>query len=143
VRGNEVTHSPITYRDTRDIGVDSIVALYGANGWSSAEKPDLLHKALINSETLVSAWHDSRLIGLGNAISDGFLVVYYPHLLVLPEYHGHGVGTALMHRLKNRYRNFHQHMLVADGRAVKFFEKLGFVRAGNTESMWIYAGNDH
>ena len=31
----------------------------------------------------------------------------------------------------------------ADGRAVKFFEKLGFVRAGNTESMWIYAGNDH
>jgi GNAT superfamily N-acetyltransferase len=143
VRGNEVVHSPITYRDTRDIGVDSIVALYGANGWSSAEKPDLLHKALINSETLVSAWHGSRLIGLGNAISDGFLVVYYPHLLVLPEYHGHGVGTALMHRLKNRYQNFHQHMLVADGRAVKFFEKLGFVRARNTESMWIYAGNDH
>ena len=138
-----MTHSPITYRDTRDIGVDSIVALYGANGWSSAEKPDLLHKALINSETLVSAWHDSRLIGLGNAISDGFLVVYYPHLLVLPEYHGHGVGTALMLRLKNRYQNFHQHMLVADGRAVKFFEKLGFVRARNTESMWIYAGNDH
>jgi len=45
--------------------------------------------------------------------------------------------------LKNRYQNFHQHMLVADGRAVKFFEKLGFVRAANTESMWIYAGNDH
>ena len=85
MRGNEVIHSPITYRDTRDIGVDSIVTLYGANGWSSAEKPDLLHKALINSETLVSAWHGSRLIGLGNAISDGFLVVYDPHLLVLPE----------------------------------------------------------
>jgi GNAT superfamily N-acetyltransferase len=65
----------------------------------------------MNSETLVSAWDGSRLIGLGNAISDGFLVVYYPHLLVLPEYHGHGVGTALMLRLKNRYQNFHQHML--------------------------------
>jgi GNAT superfamily N-acetyltransferase len=143
MRGNEVIHSAITYRDTRDIGVDSIVALYRANGWSSAAKPDLLHKALMNSETLVSAWDGSRLIGLGNAISDGFLVVYYPHLLVLPEYHGHGVGTALMLRLKNRYQNFHQHMLVADGRAVKFFEKLGFVRAANTESMWIYAGNDH
>jgi GNAT superfamily N-acetyltransferase len=77
------------------------------------------------------------------AISDGFLVVYYPHLLVLPEYHGHGVGTALMQLLKNRYQNFHQHILVAEGRAVKFYEKLGFVRAGKTEPMWIYAGNDH
>jgi hypothetical protein len=59
--------------------------LYRANGWSSAEKPDLLHKALINSETSVSAWHD----------------------------------------LKNRYQSFQ-----AEGRAVRFYERMGFVRAG-------------
>jgi GNAT superfamily N-acetyltransferase len=31
-------------------------------------------------------------VGLGNAISDGALVVYYPHMLVLPEYQGRGIG---------------------------------------------------
>ena len=34
-------------------------------------------------------------------------------------------------------------MLVADGAAVEFYRGLGFVRAGRTEPMWIYSGDDH
>jgi ribosomal protein S18 acetylase RimI-like enzyme len=120
-----------------------VLDLYRANGWSSAEKPELLHKALLASHSLVTAWDDSRLVGLGNAISDGFLVVYYPHLLVLPDYQQRGIGTGLMQMLMNRYKGFHQHMLVADGRAIDFYRKRGFERAGKTEPMWIYAGHDH
>jgi ribosomal protein S18 acetylase RimI-like enzyme len=70
-------------------------------------------------------------------------VVYYPHLLVLPEYQGRSIGTALMQRLMQRYAGFHMHMLTADGRAIDFYRKCGFSRAGQTEPMWIYAGNDH
>jgi hypothetical protein len=40
----------------------------------------------MGSHSLVTAWDDDRLVGLGNAISDGHLVVYYPHLLVHPDY---------------------------------------------------------
>ena len=43
----------------------------------------------------------------------------------------------------SNYEGFHQHMLVADGRAIDFYKKLGFTRAGKTEPMWIYAGQDH
>jgi len=75
--------------------------------------------------------------------SDGYLVVYYPHLLVLPDYQGRGIGTELMSRLMARYEGFHQHMLVADGRSVDFYRKCGFERAVKTEPMWIYAGHDH
>jgi GNAT superfamily N-acetyltransferase len=142
-RASNMSTPQITYLETRDIRIDSIVELYSANEWSSAKKPELLHQALMKSETLISAWHGEKLIGLGNAISDGALVVYYPHLLVLPSYHGLGVGAALMERLKRRYESFHQHMLVAESKAVKFYEKMGFVRAGTTEPMWIYSGHDH
>ena len=45
--------------------------------------------------------------------------------------------------LMARYNGFHQHMLVADGRAIQFYRKCGFERAGKTEPMWIYAGHDH
>lgn len=31
----------------------------------------------------------------------------------------------------------------ADGRAIAFYESLGFVRAGQTEPMWVYAGDEH
>jgi ribosomal protein S18 acetylase RimI-like enzyme len=120
-----------------------VLALYRAHEWSSAQKPGLLHKALLASHSLVTAWDGSDLVGLGNAISDGFLVVYYPHLLVLPKYQGRGIGTELMRRLMARYEGFHQHVLMADGRAVDFYRKCGFERAGKTEPMWIYAGHDH
>jgi len=133
----------IRYSDTRDLPLESVLALYRANAWSAAEKPALLHKALLNSHSLVTAWDGPGLVGLGNAISDGWLVVYYPHLLVMPEYHRRGIGTELMRRLRARYAGFHQHILIADGRALDFYRKCGFVRAGKTESMWIYAGHDH
>ena len=133
----------IHYSETRDLPPESVLALYRANQWSSAQKPELLHKALLTSHSLVTAWEGTKLIGLGNAISDGYLVVYYSHLLVLPEYQGRGIGTELMRRLMARYEGFHQHILVADGRALNFYRKCGFERAGKTEPMWIYAGHDH
>jgi GNAT superfamily N-acetyltransferase len=133
----------IQFSETHDLPLESVLALYRAHGWSSAEKPDLLHKALLNSHSLVTAWDGQKLVGLGNAISDGYLVVYYPHLLFLPEYQGCGIGTRLMQMLMARYKGFHQHALLADGRAIEFYRKCGFVRAGQTEPMWIYAGQDH
>lgn len=133
----------IDYRLTRDIQPAQIASLYEANAWSSAKKPGLLHKALVNSHTLVSAWDGETLVGIGNAISDGHLVVYYPHLLVLPGYHGQGIGREILRRLMAPYDGFHQHMLVADAAAADFYVKAGFARAGKTIPMWIYAGEDH
>ncbi|RZM82042.1 GNAT family N-acetyltransferase [Leptolyngbya iicbica] len=133
----------INVSERRDIDIEQILPIYEANGWSSAQKPQALHQALINSHGLVSAWEGDRLVGIGNAISDGFLVVYYPHLLVHPDYQGQGIGQRIMARLKQRYADMHMHMLVADGEAIAFYEKCGFTRAGNTEPMWIYSGSDH
>jgi GNAT superfamily N-acetyltransferase len=129
--------------ETREFPRDQLVALYRANDWSAADKPELLEKALLGSHSLVTAWDGERLVGLGNAISDGHLVVYYPYLLVLPEYQGRGIGTAIMENLKQKYSGFHMHMLTADGRAIDFYKKCGFERAGETQPMWIYSGGDH
>jgi GNAT superfamily N-acetyltransferase len=130
-------------REDRELPLDQLIALYRANEWSSAEKGEVLRNALLASHSLITAWSGDRLIGLGNAISDGFLVVYYPHLIVLPEFQGKGVGTEIVRRLKKKYEAFHMHMLVADGKAVDFYRKCGFERAGKTQPMWIYAGHDH
>ena len=120
-----------------------VIALYRANGWSAADKPDKLLPALSHSDSLVTARYNGELIGLGNAISDGFLVVYYPHLLVLPTFQGQGVGRKMLELLAEKYKDFHQQMLTADGEAVGFYQTMGFERAGKTEPMWIYAGADH
>lgn len=133
----------ITISQTRDITLASILELYQANKWSAADKPEQLYQGLINSHSLVTAWEEERLIGLGNAISDGHLVVYYPHMLVHPDYQGQGIGAMILARLQERYQDFHMQMLTADGRAVDFYRKHGFAKAGATVPMWIYDGHEH
>ncbi|MBA7576132.1 N-acetyltransferase [Candidatus Atribacteria bacterium 1244-E10-H5-B2] len=133
----------IEIKETKEINKEKIIKLYKANKWSSAEKPDLLYKALMNSDSLITAWDGNRLIGLGNAISDGYLVVYYPHLLVHPDYQGKGIGRMIVDKFQNKYGNFHQQLLTADGKAIDFYRKCGFEKAGSTQSMWIYQGDEH
>lgn len=125
------------------IHTEEILEIYKANDWSSAEKPIELMAALRNSHSLVTARSAGKLVGLGNAISDGYLVVYFPHMLVHPLFQGKGVGRQMMAVMLNKYAGFHQQMLTADGKAIEFYESLGFVRAGQTEPMWIYAGTEH
>ncbi len=133
----------IAISDRRNIDLDKIIALYKANNWSSANKPNELYKALTNSHSLFSAWDNDKLVGIGNAISDGFLVVYYPHLLVHPDYQGKGIGQMIVKKMQEKYRDFHMQMLTADGNSIDFYKKVGFVRAGQTEPMWIYNGEEH
>lgn len=133
----------ITILETKNIDLQKILELYIANKWSSANKPDLLYNALINSHALISAWIDNELVGIGNAISDGFLVVYYPHLLVHPSHHGKGIGQMIVSKMQEKYKDFHMQMLTADGKAIEFYEKVGFEIAGDTKPMWIYKGDEH
>ena len=126
-----------------NIDEEEVVALYEANHWSSAKKPKELLNALRHSHTLVVARHNGELVGIANAISDGYLVVYYPHMLVAPTYQGKGIGRKMMKAMQEIYHSFHQQMLTADGEAIAFYKALGFERAGRTEPMWIYDGDEH
>lgn len=133
----------VEIKENQDIPKDQLTEIYRLNKWSSAEKPELLYKALTNSHTLISAWVNDKLVGIANAISDGYLVVYYPHMVVHPEYQNKGVGTKMMEAMQKVYGGYHQQLLTADGKAIDFYKKCGFEKAGKTESMWIYQGNDH
>lgn len=128
---------------SKQINQQEVVELYQANAWSSADVPEKLLPALLNSDTLVIARLNGKLVGLGNAISDGHLVVYYPHLLVHPKYQRQGIGRKVMTLLQSHYQGFHQQMLTADSESTAFYQSLGFERAGQTVPMWVYAGKEH
>lgn len=132
----------VEYRNELEFPRDQVINLYSQCGWSSAGKPDALLFALSNSETVISAWHQNALIGLGNAISDKALTVYYPHLLVLPSYQNMGIGREIMKHLQAPYVNFHQQILLAINYAAPFYEKLGFKPAQGVKAMWIYDESD-
>jgi len=133
----------VSYKFTKSLPRREVLALYRSVQWSAANRPSRLLRALERSHCVVSAWVDGALVGLGNAISDGSLVVYYPHLLISPKFQRLGIGREIMKRLMNRYRGFHQHMLVADAKAVRFYRECGFERAGKTIPMWVFKDSEH
>ncbi len=129
---------PIKLKEIKKLDRSKVLQLYKANKWSSAEKPGKLIKALANSDRVITAWDGDQLVGLGNALTDGYLVVYYPHLLVHPDYQGKGIGAMIMKKFQSYFDGFHQQILVANNKAIKFYRKCGFKRAYKTSSMWIY-----
>jgi len=137
------TDDAVRYRSTKSLPRAQVLRLYRSVQWSAARKPDRLMRALRRSHSVVTAWVKGSLVGLGNALSDGSLVVYYPHMLVLPEFQGRGIGQELMRRLMKRYRGFHQHILIAEAEAISFYRKCGFKRAGKTDPMWVFRGKEH
>ena len=141
----EPTSCPMNVQLQMDdsVSASEVVDLYSANKWSSAKKLGQLMAAFSNSHSLITARVEKRLVGLDNAISDGYLVVYDPHMLVHPEFHRRGIGREMMKAMQVNYSGFHQQMLVADGDAIEFYRSLGFAPAGRTQSMWIYGGTDH
>lgn len=133
----------IQYRTDKDPPIRQVLALYTSLNWSSARKPRELESALRGSHSVIAAWDEERLVGLGTAISDGHLVVYFPHLAVHPEYQGRGIGREILRRMCERYKDMHQQTVVADPKAIAFYEKCGFARAGSCQALWIYDGHDH
>jgi GNAT superfamily N-acetyltransferase len=85
---------------TDRINDEEVLAIYKANKWSSAEKPAQLLSALRGSHSLVTARISGKLVGIGNAISDGHLVVYYPHMLVHPLYQRNGIGKKMIEAMQ-------------------------------------------
>mgnify|MGYP001794220939 CR=1 FL=1 len=133
----------ISLRDDKVFEDEAVLHLYQRHAWSAAQKPKQLLAALRQSHSLILAFAGTKLVGLGSALSDGHLVVYYPHLLVDPDYQGQGVGRLIMEQMQKRYGHLHQQMLTADAGAVDFYKRCGFEQAGDTTPMWIYQGHEH
>lgn len=120
-----------------------VIDLYRGDTWSAEAKPAQPLLALRNCHALSAARNAGRLAGMANAISDGYLVVYYSHMLVHPELQNRGVGRRMMEAIQSIYGSYHQQMITAEVEVVRFHESVGFKRAGKALAMWIYSGKDH
>ena len=124
----------IIYTDEKRFTKDQVEQLYLSVGWVSAQYPNRLYKALMNSDTVFTAWDGDRLIGLVRAIDDSELVAYLHYMLVDPEYQGHGIARKLLDMIKEKYKDYlYIELMPEDRNNVPFYEKNGFeVMEGGT-----------
>lgn len=115
---------------------DDLVGLFASVGWSSANFPEELERAMRRSHRVVSAWVGAELIGLANTISDGCMAAYVPYVAVRPEWQGQGVGREMMRRLLAEYESFPRVALIAYDEAAGFYERCGMTRGSGKQPMF-------
>jgi GNAT superfamily N-acetyltransferase len=104
--------------------------LFSSTGWNKEYglTPGELHEAISCSLFLVAAYDGERLVGSGRIVSDGVLHALIVDVIVLPDYQGRGIGTAIMRRLTEfcearRIRDVQ--LFCAKGKST-FYSRLGF-----------------
>jgi len=98
-------------------------------GWGKKPDPEKRLKILQNSDHIITAHDEGRLIGFINAITDKNLSAYIPLLEVLPAYRGKGIGSELVKRMTELLNSFYMIDLCCDDSLSGFYEKLGFVKS--------------
>ncbi len=116
----------ITYTDSAAaITPDHLTGFFV--GWPNPPSPETHLRLLHESDHVVLAVDDAanRVVGFVTAISDGVLSAYVPHLEVLPDYQGQGIGTQLMRRIVARLDRLYMVDLLCDPELQPFYARLG------------------
>ena len=117
----------IEYTDEKRFDVADTERLFKSVGWVSGEYPRRLHRALVGSSTVFTAWDGERLVGLVRVLDDGEMTAYMHYVLVDPEYHGHGIASRLVNMVKERYRDYlYIEVMPEESKNAAFYERFGF-----------------
>lgn len=128
----------ITYTEEKKFTVQQVQALFCSVGWVSGQYPTRLHKALMHSQTVFTAWDGERLVGLARVLDDSELVAYLHYVLVDPAYHGQGIAGQLVEHIKQKYKNYlYIEGMPEESKNIGFYEKHGFHRMPDAGAIQI------
>lgn len=124
----------IKYTEEKTFTQDQVQELFKSVGWISAEYPQRLYKALMNSQTVLTAWDGERLVGLARVLDDSELVAFVHYVLVHPEYQGQKIAGNMVEYIRDKYKNYlYIEGMPEDSKNVAFYERHGFhVMEGGT-----------
>lgn len=81
--------------------------LFESTGWNTKYRmsPGLLYEALNSSWFLVCVYNETKLIGFGRVISDGFLHALIVDLIISPEVQTCGIGKIILKELVDKCKS--------------------------------------
>lgn len=117
----------IRYTQEKQFTVKQVQDLFLSVGWISGQYPQRLHKALMHSQTVLTAWDGETLVGLVRLLDDSEMVAYMHYVLVHPNYQGQGIAGRLIERAKELYKDYlYIEVMPEEKKNAAFYEKHGF-----------------
>ena len=113
---------------------DILVHAFNGRAFLGAED---IKKSFLNSQYVIYALDDTKLIGVGRAIADSEWAIIY-NIALLPEYHKLGIGKTLINKLVSQLKGHHI-FVYTHPKTVSMYETLGFNRS---KQAFRYVGLD-
>lgn len=109
--------------------LDAVLRLYRSAGWWEGEdRVEVLEDIVRGAACFAGAYAGAELVGMGRVLSDGVSDAYIQDVVVLPEWRGRGVGSAIVSFLRDWCvgRGLGWIGLIATPGSTAFYERLGF-----------------
>ena len=122
----------VNYKIVQQTDTKAILELYQQAGWWQSESSDndldIIAKIVANSFCFVIAILDSKIVGMGRAISDGISDAYIQDVTVQKEYRGKDIGKGIMRTLIKflKENNLKWIGLISEPGYESFYQGLGF-----------------
>jgi len=92
---------PVTYRCDIVPGTQQVIDLYTSAGLiRPVDDFDRIQKMYENTDLVVSAWDDDKLVGVSRALTDFYYCCYLSDLAVNADYQKQGIGKRLIELTK-------------------------------------------
>lgn len=82
-----------------------------------------------NSNLVVSAWHEERLVGISRSMTDFHYACYLSDLAVCAQYQKMGIGRKLLALTQDAIKEKCKLILIAAPAANDYYEPLGFAHS--------------
>ena len=107
----------ITYKLDTTPDADTIIDLYISSGINRpTTDKERIKKMYVNSNLIVTAWDDGKLVGISRSLTDFCYCCYLSDLAVRQEYKSTGIGKKLIALTKEKIGNFIFKLLVVAAR---------------------------
>ena len=119
----------IIYKLNSPVTVDDFASLLRASGLAERRPIDdneCLQGMLNNSNLILTAWHDEKLIGIARCMSDFHYACYLSDLAVDAYYQKHGIGKQLQRQVQKQLGPKCKLILVAAPDADSYYSHIGF-----------------
>ncbi|NJO87526.1 MAG: GNAT family N-acetyltransferase [Chloroflexia bacterium] len=118
----------ITYKTGETPPIEELIDLFNCSDYFPIEDKTDLGRIITmfkNSNIVITAWENRKLIGLSRALSDFSYCCYLSDLCVRNEYKRQGIGQKLVELTKEKAGNTCKLFLQSSPNAIAFYTKIG------------------
>jgi len=124
---NKHGNNKITYKFDVVPTAQQVIELYNdADLPRPTHDPQRIRAMFENSDLIVTAWDENKLVGVSRTITDWVWCSYLADLAVSPGYNRSGIGKQLIELTKKRVGEQSMVLLLSVPMAMDYYPKVGF-----------------